>query len=72
MTTRTHVSVVNDYADTCQRSPQPRRRHKVNYFTLENEKTKDKSNKKCYLIFLKNVGPRSRLHVLKVVDYIDT
>ena len=42
---RGRVSIVNDYADTCQRS-QRLQGHTVNHFTLENEKTKDKSNKK--------------------------
>ena len=57
------VSVVIDYADTmlawslttqkpCQHS-QRLRWHTGNYFTLEKEKTSDKSNKKCNLILSK-------------------
>ena len=46
--TRTHVSVVNNYAAW----------HTVNYFTKEKvKKTKDKSNKNCNMIFSKVVFP---------------
>ena len=59
------VSIVNDYADTCQHS-QPLHRHTVNNFTLEQEKTNDKNNKKCNLIL-------SNIECAKiVVDYMDT
>ena len=48
-TTRTRVSVVNDYKDTCQRS-QRLRWHTVNYFTLEKKKLRTKvKNQSCKL-----------------------
>ena len=54
------VSVVKNYADTCQRSQQLRW-HMVNYFTLEKDKTKDEKNITWY--FLKLLVPRI------VIDY---
>ena len=54
------VSVVKNYADTCQRSQQLRW-HMVNYFTLEKGKTKDEKNITWY--FLKLLVPRI------VIDY---
>ena len=49
-----------------------RKSKSVNYFTLEKEKTNDKSNKMCNFILSKIVCPRSQTHAEIVVDYADT
>ena len=79
---KTCVRVVNDYADMCQRSQQLRghlserlRWHTWNSFTSEKVKNKQKSNKKCNLIFSKIACPRSkRLPGLRrhINEYTDT